>query len=68
MEASGARVYEDDIALDVRGDYLERRNNYGWPVTQVKKLIYDYYASENDPYFKDVVMLALACVYLEAAH
>jgi hypothetical protein len=37
MEASGARVYGDDIALDVHGDYLERLNNYGWPVAHVEK-------------------------------
>lgn len=64
MGTWGTRVYEDDVALDVRGDFLESRSN-GDPIEEIEAAIRDEYYEEDVPEVNDVVTLALACVELE---
>lgn len=63
MGAIGARIYEDDIALDLRGDF---RDYYyaSTPVTEIEDTLLDDYLNDDDRY-DDVVWLALCCAELE---
>src|SRR5687768_9132241 len=63
MGAWGARIYEDDTALDIRADFRERLEQ-GHNVEDIEiDVLHDYLIdyAEND----DVVHLALCCVELE---
>lgn len=66
MGTWGTRIYEDDIALDLRGDFLERHHN-GETVETIEAAIKEEYIEDDVPEVTDVVVLALACVELETA-
>ncbi|MFZ2513186.1 MAG: hypothetical protein WAW63_01885 [Candidatus Saccharimonadales bacterium] len=67
MGTWGARVYEDDTALDVRGEFLERYATYSAPraedISHIEKEVYSYFAEDDDG--RDIVTLALCCIELE---
>jgi len=66
MGTWGTRIYEDDIALDLRGDFLERHHD-GETVETIEAAIKEEYIEDDVPEVTDVVLLALACVELETA-
>lgn len=66
MGTWGTRIYEDDIALDLRGDFLDRYHD-GETVESIEAAIKEEYIEDDVPEVTDVVVLALACVELETA-
>lgn len=65
MGTWGTRIYEDDMALDLRADFLDGISN-GESVTTLETRLLDEYADDDAPEIKDVALLALACVELES--
>jgi hypothetical protein len=66
MGTWGTRIYEDDVALDIRGDFLEGRAS-GRPIADIEQSIKAEYIDDDVPEVNDVVLLALACAELETA-
>lgn len=66
MGTWGTRIYEDDTALDVRGDFLERFHA-GEAVSEIEAAIKEEYFEEDIPEVTDVAILALACAELGLA-
>lgn len=56
------RIYEDDTALDVRGEYLDKLRA-GQNVAAIEQTILNEYADDQDE--ADVAILALCCAELE---
>ena len=65
MGTWGARIYEDDIALDLRADFLDGIAS-GESASALETRLLDEYAEDDTPEIKDVALLALACVELES--
>ncbi len=64
MGAWGTRIYEDDTALDIRGDFLEHFHA-GEAMNEIEATIKEEYFEEDTSEITDVAILALACAELE---
>lgn len=64
MGTWGARIYEDDIALDVRHDFMTEYHN-GTAVPTIEAMIREESIEGDNPDNDDVVILALCCAELE---
>lgn len=63
MGTWGMRIYEDDVALDIRDEFIEQLHD-GVSVTNIEKSILTEYIEESPPE-DQTVYLALACAELE---
>jgi hypothetical protein len=64
MGAWGARIYEDDTALDVRGDFMDML--YGdLGIKTIEANIHEMYIEDDSQENNDIVLLALCCAELE---
>jgi hypothetical protein len=63
MGVWGARIYESDSALDIRGDFRDKLDA-GEPVKQIEQAILTEYIEGSEPEDQGVYM-ALACAELE---
>lgn len=64
MGTWGTRIYEDDVALDVRGDFMAQYHG-DEPVEVIERALRAEYWDDEDPDTNDVALLALACAELE---
>lgn len=62
MGTWGTRIYEDDLALNIRGEFLEQYRR-GVKVPDIEQAIKTNYFEDSDT--NDVAVLALCCVELE---
>ena len=65
MGASGAHIFDDDFALDVKGDYEEILDSGLSHEVATKTLIDRYHDALDDPEESGVFWLALAAIQLE---
>lgn len=65
MGTWGTRIYEDDMALDLRADFLDGVHS-GEDISVLETRLLDEYADEDAPEIQDVALLALACAELES--
>lgn len=64
MGAWGARIYEDDVALDIRHDFIVQLAE-GTVVDDIERMVEEENIEADDVGDNDVVWLALCCVELE---